>query len=198
MSNEQLSNRRAKLRPPFLPCRRCAASGCSSSGCSSASAVDAGTEPPRLNGRIAQAKTSATTELLKTLGAASVDEAKVAVEAARVAADAKKSAELKRAAELDGQLKSASQQRDELRGRRQGARGSSSRRSRPSNSWPSRASRETIPRSSSGRLTRWPTWADPRSHPQARAACGSRVDDAGRDATASGQPACRRGPRRCL
>ena len=72
-------------------------------------------DPNWLNGRIAQAKTSATTELLKSLGASSVDEAKAAVEAARAAAEAKKTAE-QRALELDGQLKNAAQQRDKLAG----------------------------------------------------------------------------------
>lgn len=54
-------------------------------------------EPDWLNGRIAQAKTNAVADLVKSLGVASVDEAKAAVEASRAAADAKKSVEQKNA-----------------------------------------------------------------------------------------------------
>lgn len=117
MSNEQAVNPAGQAAPavPAPPAAAAPPPAAPPPAAPPPPAVDAGTEPPWLNGRIAQAKTSATTELLKTLGAASVDEAKAAVEAARVAADAKKSAE-QRAAELDGQLKSASQQRDELAG----------------------------------------------------------------------------------
>jgi hypothetical protein len=63
-------------------------------------------EPDWLNGRIAQAKQNAQTELLKTIGVDSVETAKAAVTAAAAKAESEKTAELRAAewkAKLDGE-----------------------------------------------------------------------------------------------
>lgn len=60
-------------------------------------------DPDWLNGRIAKAKQSAESALLKSLGVATADEAKAAIEAAKAKADAEKTA-AERAAELKAKL----------------------------------------------------------------------------------------------